>query len=513
MKRDGNCTSLWQNTVKDYYPQINGIGNKSFDVLIAGGGITGITTGLQLQKKGKTCIIVEANNICFGTSGGTTAHLNTFFDTTYDQIQKNFGEVDAQLVARAARQALDLFKSNCKEYSIDCGHEVKDGFLFSQNKKQTEELNDIYMASLLAGADVLYTDQIPVPLEFEKAIVYKGQGQIHPTRYVTGLAKEFEKAGGILIQNCRVNNITGKEELEIDTSMGKIKAGNVIYATHIPPGLNLLHFRCAPYRSYAMAFTLNGGHYPDGLAYDMYDPYHYYRTQEIDGINYLIAGGEDHKTAHSDNTEACFIRLEAYIRKYFDVKEISYKWSSQYFEPSDGLAYIGHLPGNPSNVFVATGYGGNGMTYSHIAADLLTDLITKGENEFAELFDPNRIKMVAGFSNFVKENADVVARFIGKRFSREKLEELADIAHEEAKVVKYEGETIALYKDEQGNLHAINPVCTHAKCIVGWNASEKSWDCPCHGARYSIDGEVLTGPAQKALELINIHSLVEKSHN
>ncbi len=283
----------------------------------------------------------------------------------------------------------------------------------------------------------------------------------------------------------------------------------MIYATHIPPGVNLLHFRCAPYRSYAMAIKLKDKNYPDGLAYDMYDPYHYYRTQVVDGETYLIAGGEDHKTAHEENTEACFTKLESYLRKYFDIEKVVFRWSSQYFEPADGLPYIGHLPGHPDNIFVATGFGGNGITYSQVAAMVLTDLLVKGESKYEKLFDPNRIKPIAGFTNFVKEAADVVGEFFGKWFSTSKIKELADVAQGEARVVKYEGHSIALFKDESGKLHAVNPACTHINCVVGWNTAERTWDCPCHGSRFSMDGEMLTAPARKDLEKIELRDLVE----
>lgn len=253
-----------------------------------------------------------------------------------------------------------------------------------------------------------------------------------------------------------------------------------------------------------MAVKLKDGKYPDGLAYDMYDPYHYYRTQESEGQKYLVAGGEDHKTAHQENTEECFRRLEAYLRKYFDIEEVSFKWSSQFFEPADGLPYIGHLPHNPDTVFVATGFGGNGMTYGHVSAIVLTDIIVKGESRYQKLFNPNRIKPVAGFESFVKESADVVAKFIGDRINKVKIKELSEIAPGEAKVVKYEGDSIALYKDEKGGLHAVNPACTHVNCIVGWNTAEQTWDCPCHGSRFSMDGEVLTAPARKDLEKISL---------
>jgi Rieske Fe-S protein len=210
------------------------------------------------------------------------------------------------------------------------------------------------------------------------------------------------------------------------------------------------------------------------------------------------------------NSENCFRKLEAHARENFDVKEVTHKWSSQYFEPADGLAYIGLLPGSEGNILVATGYSGNGMTYSHIAAILLTDLIHKKENAWAALFNPNRVKPVAGFANFVKENADVVAQFINKRISSEKIEELSEMAPGEGRVVKYEGNKLAIYKNESGKVFALNPVCTHAKCIVDWNDTEKSWDCPCHGARYGIDGQVLTGPAHKGLEVVLLSELAQK---
>ena len=508
MKRDGFKTSLWQNGMPDYKSKASANLNGKFDVLIVGGGITGITTALQLQRSGLQCIVAEAHNLCFGTTGGTTAHLNSFFDTSYDIIEKKFSADAAGLVAKAANQALELYQSNLEECNVDCGYEQKDGYLYSQDEKQTEELKAIFEGSKRVGIDVAYTDRIPVPIEFQKAIVYHDQANVHPSRYVYALAKAFEDLGGIVLQNCMVKDFKGGVQLQVETSQGTIQTRYLIWATHIPPGVNLLHFRCAPYRSYAIAVTLNNDAYPAGLAYDMYDPYHYYRAQIIDGKKYLIVGGEDHKTAHEENTEVCFSRLESHIRKYFDVKEVAFKWSSQYFEPADGLAYIGHLPGNPENVLVATGFGGNGMTYSHIAAITLTDLVTKGQSEYADLFNPNRVKPMAGFANFVKENADVVKEFIGKYLSQQKIAELADLAPGEAKLVKYEGKSLALYKDEQGEVHAVSPVCPHAKCSVAWNTAERSWDCPCHGSRFNANGEVLTGPARQGLEAVSIETLV-----
>lgn len=511
MKRDGALTSLWQMNMPDFTDKLSSFPSNAFyDVVIVGGGITGITTGLLLQKAGKSVFIAEAQSLGFGTTGGTTAHLNSFMETPYSTIIKDFGKDNAILVSKAARQALDLIKRHVQEYEIDCGHKEVPGYLYAADDKQIKDLDQFFDGFQEVGSEVSVCSTIPVKIPFEKAIEVPGQAQFHPTRYIYALAKEFEKKGGVIAEQCRVTGVDENEILEIQTSRGVVKAKNLIYATHIPPGVNLLHFRCAPYRSYVIACKLkNEEDYPAGLAYDMADPYHYFRTQEIDGEKYFIAGGEDHKTAHEENTEACFQKLEAYVRKFYEVESVAYKWSSQYFDPADGLPYIGHLPGHPSNMFVATGFGGIGMTNSHISALLLTDLIVSGKNEFAHLFNPNRIKPVAGFSNFVKEAADVVSHFIGDRFSKEKIDSLVELAPGEGKIVKYEGHTLAIYKDDQGKVHALNSACTHIKCIVNWNTAEKSWDCPCHGSRFSYDGEMLTGPARKDLEIIKLEELIE----
>lgn len=505
MKRDGALTSLWQPTVTDFISNPLIDKHPIYDVVIVGGGITGISTGLQLQKQGKKVVIAEAKNIGFGTTGGTTAHINNFFETPFSKLIKDFGEEDTRLAASMLNKAMQLIEDNVREYNIDCGYKQVPGYLYAANEEQIKDLDEFYDGFVQIGVEVSASNSIPVKIPFVKAFEIPGQAYFHPTRYIHTLAQEFIKAGGVILQDCRVTDVDGTTQLKIETTIGTLEAHNLIYATHVPPGVNLLHFRCAPYRSYAMAFTLkNQEDYPAALAYDMDDPYRYYRTQEIEGKKYFIAGGEDHKTAHEENTEACFKRLEAYVRNYYEVEEVVYKWSSQYYDPVDGLPYIGNLPGHGDNMFVATGYGGIGMTNSHIAAITLTELITTGKSEAAELFDPNRIKPVAGFSNFVKEAADVVQHLVGAILPKEKLAELAALAPGEARVVKYEGHTLALYKDEDGIVHTVNSACTHIKCTVAWNSAEKSWDCPCHGSRFSPDGEMLTAPARKDLEVINL---------
>jgi glycine/D-amino acid oxidase-like deaminating enzyme/nitrite reductase/ring-hydroxylating ferredoxin subunit len=469
-------------------------------VIIVGGGITGVATGLSLQEAGLKCIILEAKSLCFGTTGGTTAHINTLLDNPYSTIASDFGKENAQLVANAIKDAVALIQQNITRHNIQCSFEAATAYLFSQNEQQTKELEDIYVATKDAGLPISYTQNLPFDTKFEKVVQVTGQGKFHPVRYVHGLAEAFEKVGGVIVQNARVLSVDDNEPVEVKTTASSFRGRFVVYATHTPLGINLLHLRLQPYRSYAIAVTLADDKYPVDLAYDMYDPYNYYRSQEVDGKKYLIVGGYDHKTGKKEDTETCFAELEALVRKNFNVASVFSRWSSQFFEPADGIPYIGYLPGAGKKVLVATGFGGNGMTYSHVAALLLTAIITGKESEYASLFDPGRIKPVAGFKSFVSQNVEVVKNFVSKIFPSEKIEELSEIKPGEARIVTYENEKIAVYRDENGNISVVNPACAHMKCTVAFNPSERSWDCPCHGARYSVAGEVLTAPASYNLE-------------
>jgi glycine/D-amino acid oxidase-like deaminating enzyme/nitrite reductase/ring-hydroxylating ferredoxin subunit len=500
--RDGANTSLWQE-VKSFPAgeQVNM--DRVFDVLVIGGGITGLSTALALQKKGKKCVLAEAWTLGFGTTSGTTAHLNNFFDEPYYKVSKHFGEDNAKLLAKGALDAMAMIRSNIEEYAIDCAYSSRQGLLFATDEEQVAELERVVAGTQKAGINIEYINESPFPIPYLRIAQLPDQAQFHPVQYLHGLARAFESLGGVILEQYKVDKLEHGDDLVIAHSdAGLLKAHYAVYATHTAPGVNMIHFRCAPYRSYVLAFKLRNDNYPEALGYDLADPYHYYRTQQINGESYLIAGGEDHKTGHEENTELPFRKLESYARKYFDIETVTHRWSSQYYESVDGLPFIGHLPGNPANVFVAAAFGGNGMIYGSIAAKIFTDLITEGSSEYSSLFNPARIKPAAGFHNFIKENADVVKEFITGKFSSEKINELASVAPGEGKLVKYESTSIALFKDELHKLHAVNPTCTHVHCTVGWNQAERSWDCPCHGARFSIDGKVLNGPAGKDLATI-----------
>jgi len=502
--RDGANKSIWEDVLSQTNDHHTDPVDDIFDTLVIGGGITGITTALMLQQQGQKCILAEAHNLGFGTTGGTTAHLNTFLDATYPEIDSDFSPQASQLMASAAKDMIALIRANIERLEIDADFEEKAAYLFSQNEQETQTLHKILSSSLQAGVAVSEVFENGIRLPFEHVLRFEGQAQFHPLKYILGLATEFERLGGIILENVFIEELTSRHGLhQVSTPQLNILAKHVVYATHIPPGINLLSFRNAPYRSYVLAVRLKDGQYPADLSYDMQEPYHYFRSHEIAGKKYLIIGGEDHKTGHSDPQKA-FQTLEAYARENFDIDTIDYQWSSQYYVPVDGLPYIGELPGGAEGIYLATGFNGNGMILGSLSACIISDLILGKENPYIDLLSPSRIKPIAGFSEFVKENADVAYHFIADRIQTPLTHSASALNPGEGKVVSLEGEKLAIYKDAQGKIFALNPVCSHAGCIVNWNSAEKSWDCPCHGGRFAIDGKVLTGPPRSNLRSVDL---------
>ena len=501
-QRDSQNQSPWQESTfipgKAQQIDLSGV----TDTVVVGAGITGITTALMLQKAGRKCIVLEAGNIGFGTTGGTSAHLNTFFDTTYPEIESDFGKDAARLVADSGKEAFSIIKALVDEYQIDCDFEYKEGFLFSENEKETRQLKTILESSVNAGiaAEKSETNDVPVP--FEMALRFSKQGQFHPLKYINALASAFIDLGGIILEDTFVSDAKTEDGI-IELNAGKqiIKTANLVYATHIPPGITAFSFRSAPYRSYVLGVKLKDNNYPTGLAYDMQEPYHYFRTHQIDGQKYLIIGGEDHKTGHSDPEQA-FANLESYLNQYYQVDSIAYRWSSQYYVPADGLPYIGRLATAGDSTYIATGFNGNGMMFGTLSAKIISDQILGIENPYTDLYSPSRLSPIAGFTDFVRENADVAWHFIADRFGGEALDAISQLKNGEGKVAELQGTKLALYKDSNGKVTALKPVCTHAGCIVTFNAAEQSWDCPCHGGRYDLSGKVISGPPQKNLEQV-----------
>lgn len=500
LNRDGKLVSPWQHTAG--LPIMHHHENMVYDCLVVGGGITGLTAALQLQQAGKKTLIAEAFTIGYGTTGGTSAHINTFADTTYNEAESAFGKEGAQQFANAVNGGLNIICNHIEQYGINCDFEIKSGYLYAEDEQQVKQLDDIYEGAVKVGVPVEYTFDVPTDVPYQKALKFDSQAQFDPIKYLQALAQQYLKAGGIILEHTKVDDVESGHEIHVAKANGtSIKAKSIIYATHMPPGMNVLNLRCAPYRSYVLGIKLKDDTYPDALVYDLQEPYHYVRTHVVNGEKLLIIGGNDHKTGHEDEEEA-FADLETYTRQYYNVDEVRYRWSSQYYVPVDGMPYVGQMPDRAEGIYCATGFNGNGMMLGSISGAILSDLILEKDNALAELFSIKRFKPIDGFTEFVKENADVAWHFVADRFKAEEVKALTELTAGCGNLIEIDGKNVAAYRDEQGVLHTLSSICTHMGCTVKWNGAERSWDCPCHGARFDIEGNVITGPAVVNLEKV-----------
>ncbi|TDS13160.1 FAD-dependent oxidoreductase [Sphingobacterium paludis] len=497
MKRDGKNRSIWQDVPDRTLGSIADPGD--VDVLIIGAGITGLTAALALQEQGQLCCVLEAQSIAFGTTGGTSAHLNTVLDTPYSDIIQQHGLDKAKDVLHSTRRAIEWIHYNVDKYAIDCDLTECNGQMYATTEDEKKELQKIKEAIVQLGISCKEIDELAIPVKPLYAIEFAEQGHFNPTKYVLGMASAFEALGGRILTQALVQHVTREEgRLSVTTADGRVfRSDRVIYATHTTPGIQLMNFRIAPYRSYLQLWELaDSNACPDKVLYDMKDPFHYFRTVVQGGHRFLLVGGQDHKTAHHGNEHLNFLELQAFVTARFDTKKKLYEWSSQYYESQDALPFIGYYPGkSDGRELIATGFGGNGMIFGSLSGHMLADLILKGTCEFGELYSPTRFGPLSSVKDLVMENADVLKHFIKDRLEVDQIEGLAELAKGDAAVLKYEGQRIGIYKDQEGSISAVDPVCRHAGCIVKWNNAEESWDCPCHGARYGINGELLTGPA------------------
>lgn len=504
MTRDGINRSFWQS---DESPNFSSDSiDLTFDTIIVGAGITGVTLAKELQHRGIKCLLLDKENPGFGTTGGTTAHINNFYDASYNEIIANFGAPAAQQLLLSTFDTVDYIKNNIIRNRISCDFSVCDFFLFSAEEGQNEQLDQIYKAHQQLGLKTSQVNSIPFSVPFKKAICIEGQAQFHPIKYIEGLLSAYIDEGGAILTNQIIEEYdNGDNSITIKTSDKRIfTAKNIVWATHIPPGRNRFNLLLAPYRSYVVVLKLPKGSPAFGQAADLYDPYHYFRYHHAEDGQYLIVGGFDHKTGDERDTERRFDDLKQWADEHFDYDELVAQWSSQYYVSADGLPYIGRMP-DERNVYIATGYGGNGMTFGSMASLIIPDLIENKETPLSKLLSPARVKPIASAKSVVSEGLNVVKHFVMDKLSPDTVKELDGIPKDGGKVVRFGGQTLAVSRDNEGTLSCLNSVCPHMGCTVSWNPSEHTWDCPCHGSRFDVNGNMLNGPATKGLSQVDLH--------
>jgi glycine/D-amino acid oxidase-like deaminating enzyme/nitrite reductase/ring-hydroxylating ferredoxin subunit len=483
------------------WPEFNKLNkNLSVEVLIVGAGIAGLTTAYLLAKDGHDVAVIEATQPGDGETGNTSAHLSSALDEQFYKLEELFGEDGSRLAAESHRAAIDAIEAICEQEKIACDFERVNGYLFAASKKDDESIAKEFDAANRAGFEGLEMgSQIPFA-GFQNAVSLKfpNQGQIQPILYLQGLCRALVRMGVKIYTYCEAVEIEGDDTLKVHTRDDHvIKAKHVVMATNTPSNNRFtIHTKQYPYRTYIATFAIERGAIPKGLYWDTLDPYHYVRLQDLnDHQSLLIVGGEDHKVGQEEDPEACWAKVESWVRANIpEAGVLVKKWSGQVNEPADGLAFIGRNPGD-SNVYIATGDSGHGLTHGTLAGLILSDLISGHPNPWSSLYSPSRINMAPdSMKEFIKENLNVAFQY-KDYFSPGDVGSLADVPIGEGAIVRHGLRKIAAYRDHNNKLECRSAVCPHLGGIVHWNKAEKTWDCPCHGSRFTTDGSVVNGPA------------------
>ncbi|GAA0340567.1 FAD-dependent oxidoreductase [Bacillus carboniphilus] len=479
--------------------------NKYFDCIIVGGGITGITTAYLLSKEGIKVGLIEADKILNGTTGHTTAKITAQHDLIYDEFINHFGKEQAKAYYEVNTQALRFIEKTIEEHNIDCDFSKEDAYLYATTDQYAKKIEKEYKAYQQLGIPGELLQQLPFDLSIKAAVVMKEQAQFHPLKYLAKLASIIKENGVVIFENTVAVDIQKGAHPKVITRDGhEITSKYIVMASHFPfhdDKKSLFFSRMYADRSYVVSIKPEKD-FPGGMYLSVDKPIRSIRYTPLNGEKLLIIGGEGHKTGQGIDTLTHYKALEQFASDVFGIKEMTNKWSAQDLYTLDKLPYIGPLAEDAPNIFVATGYKKWGMTTSTVAASLITDAIKEVQNPYAELFSPSRFYADPSIKKFLMTNGDVA-----KHLLKGKLEyvgrTLDDIENDEGAVVNINGQRTGVYKDTEGKVHMVDTTCTHMGCEVEWNHGERTWDCPCHGSRFSVDGGVIEGPAKKPLKRVD----------
>lgn len=503
-KRD--TTSYWSTSAA--LPRFSELADDAeVDVVVVGGGITGLTTAYLLAKAGKRVIVLERGRCGATDTGHTSAHLTMVTDARLSGLVETFGRTHAQAVWDAGLAAIATIDDIVREHAIDADFEWVDGYLHAPLGDASDERAPFEADARLAdelGFDAEYVES--APLVKRPGVRFANQARFHPRKYLAGVAKAFVARGGRIHEHSDVEEFCD-DPRGVKANGHAVSCEDVVIATHNPlvgltgvAGATLFQTKLALYTSYVIAGRVAHGVVPDALWWDTDDPYLFIRVEPHRDHDVVILGGDDHKTGQQDDTEACYRHLEDRLRALVPTVDLTHRWSGQVIETPDGLPYIGQ---NADHQYAATGYGGNGLTFGTLAGIMITDAILGRENPWRELFDPGRKALTRGLWNYLKENVDYPYYLIRDRFAGAEAKSIREVRRGQGKVIERNESKVAAYRDPAGTVTLRSAICPHMGCTVGWNAAEQTWDCPCHGSRFTPSGAVISGPAETPLSEVD----------
>lgn len=496
---DGQTHPWWTRSIElPIYPPPEP--NASADVIVVGAGIAGITTAYLLATEGKNVLLVDEGPLCRGQSERTSAHLSSILDDRFCELEKLRDVETAQLAYQSHRTAIDTIERIVNEHKIDCEFERVDAFLFRADDDDSDLLDQEFDAALRAGVTDRTWAAEAGPIR-RRAIRFRNQAIFQPIAYLLALAKVAEQRGVRIRTGKRVIDVKGaKNDAPATVTFNDDSAAtaeHVVVCTNTPMPINDwfgIYTKQSAYRTYVVGFLVDRDVYPNALYWDTHDPYHYIRLADADDPTkqILLVGGEDHKTGQDNPAKDHFKELTDWTQQHFPKVGIeTSRWSGQVQEPLDGLGYIGEALTKGEGVYVITGDSGMGLTHGTLGAILITDLIHGRENPWAAIYNPSR-KIVT--SEFVSENLNVTKQYADLITAGE-IQSPDDLSPGTGGVMRQGLHKLAIYKDKGGAIHKMSAICPHLKCVVHWNQVESTWDCPCHGSRFSCHGQLLIGPS------------------
>ncbi len=473
------------------------------DVAIVGAGITGITAAYLLKKAGKKVALLERDRCCQADTGHTTAHLTYVTDKRLSELVKTFGKDHAQAAWEAGQAAMEQIGANVEEEQIHCAFAVVPGYLHAPWKDipadESQRLQEDAALAVEMGFDAKYFEAIPIAKR--PGIRFANQAKFHPLHYLAALTRRIPG------EDCHIFEHAEATEFQTDplaVKVGKhtIHCKYLVLATHVPLmgntgliGATLFQTKIASISSYAIGAKLPKATVPQAILSDTSQPYYYLRIDRQDRNDYAILGGEDHKTGQETDPNHCFENLEKLLASIFPEATVDARWTGQVVESPDGLPFIGETA---ENQFVATAFAGNGMTFGTLSAMMATDAVLRRKNPWRDLFDVNRKKLSTAW-DYLKENIDYPYYFIKDKLTAAEGTNLQAVKPGEGKILKLDGQRVAVYRDSHNKVSAVSAICTHMGCVVHWNQADSTWDCPCHGSRFRPTGDVLAGPAEAPL--------------
>jgi glycine/D-amino acid oxidase-like deaminating enzyme/nitrite reductase/ring-hydroxylating ferredoxin subunit len=505
-----NTTSYWIDSASlPSFPTLDQ--DLDVDVAIVGGGITGITAAYLFKQAGQRVALLDRAQFAAVDTGHTTAHLTCVTDLRLQSMARIFGRDHTKAVWDAGAAAMDQILTLIRHEDIACDFHWVPGFLHAPLAIESDRTRDIKRlrreAKLARELGIAAEYVTGIRLLEAPAVRFPRQAIFHPRKYLAALLKTIPGDGSQVFESSAVDRIA-EDPLTVHVGAHRIRCRYVVLATHTPLSgatgfLKALLFQTKLYlyTSYALGARVLSGLIPEGCYWDTGDPYDYIRVEPREGHDYVIYGGEDHKTGQEGDTGAAFARLEHRLRKLVPAAEVTHRWSGQVIETNDGLPFIGETA---PHQFAATGFSGNGMTFGTLGAMMAVDAMLGRKNPWQDLFAPNRRTVRGGTLDYLRENKDYPFYLVRDWLGGSEGESVDAVARGEGRILQLEGKKVAAYRDETGKLSLCSPVCTHLQCIVAWNSAERTWDCPCHGSRFQPTGEVISGPAEEPLAKVKL---------